>query len=88
MTPCAYPREPDPETPADLVIRVFGGVRAAARACGRDPSTVSRWQRDGMVPADVQGVFLDLAEALILPIRADDLIMRRRAPREVRDGRR
>jgi DNA-binding transcriptional regulator YdaS (Cro superfamily) len=37
-------------TPVELAIDMFGGVRKLARALGRDPAAVSRWQKSGVVP--------------------------------------
>ena len=71
--------------PADYVIHIFGGVRATARALGRSPSSVSRWQtytnRDGVVgaiPSALQALILDRAEELDLDISAVDLIQGRK----------
>ncbi len=48
-------------TPVELAIDMFGGVRKLARALGRDPAAVSRWQKSGVVPTSVQRRLLELA---------------------------
>lgn len=73
---------PEPaQTPAQTVIRMFGGVRATARIIGRSSSTVSRWQKpraeggtDGRVPSTSQKKLLDYAQAHGLPLTAEQLI--------------
>lgn len=72
-------------TPAEYVIRTFGGVRATGRAIGRDFSAVSRWQRRvdktgqvGGIPRVLHTVILKKAEAMGLDITADDLIYGRK----------
>lgn len=66
--------------PAEYVIHVFRGVRAAARALGRDPSSVSKWRLpkerkgcDGFVPGPVRQTILTKARELGLDIDSEDL---------------
>lgn len=62
-------------SPAKLVIDTFGGVRAAARALGRSPSSVSRWQNgDGLIPSTVQAQIMKLAREQGLDLTSDELI--------------
>lgn len=42
-------------TPARYVIKQFGGVRAAAKAIGVSPSTVSTWNKR-KTPKDYRGL--------------------------------
>ena len=43
------------ETPVQILIKEFGGVRPLARAVHRDAASVSRWQKgDGLVPTTIQ----------------------------------
>jgi transposase len=70
--------------PADYVISQFKGVRATARALGRHPSTVSRWQRtkdergtDGQIPRQVMSKILAKARELKLDITVQDLLLGR-----------
>jgi len=70
--------------PADYVIHAFKGVRATARAIGRHPSSVSRWQvpknrkgTDGMIPHRAQHLVLEAAQNLELDITPTDLIIGR-----------
>ncbi len=71
-------------TPAAYVIRTFGGVRKTARIIGRDPSSVSMWNKsredrgtDGNIPSLAQHKILEEAKALGLDITPDDLILGR-----------
>lgn len=66
--------------PANYVIHVFGGVRPAARALGRDPSAVSRWssryfqgQQSGTIPTSAREIILNYAKQNGLPITSKDL---------------
>jgi hypothetical protein len=68
-------------TPADYVIRAFGGVRPLARALGANPSSVSRWPKaraaggcDGAIPTAQQKKILDLAKIHGKDITEKDLI--------------
>ena len=68
-------------SPAATVIRAFGGVRPLARALGKAPSSISRWQRqrkrggtEGTIPASDQRRVLDVAASLGLKLTADDLV--------------
>ena len=38
------------QTPAELVISIFGGIRQAARALDCRPSTIHQWTKTGVVP--------------------------------------
>lgn len=78
-------------TPAEYVIYVFNGVRATARAVGRSPSTVSKWQKpkdqkghDGYVPSNVQRKILEVARERGLDITAKDLIFGRKLVRDAK----
>lgn len=66
------------QTPVDVVIEVFGGVCAVARAINRDPSAVSRWQARRKIPNALQAELLDAAKARNLNLTADDLICGRK----------
>jgi len=68
-------------SPAEYVIQVFGGVRATARAIGRSPSSISKWQKprsqggsDGCVPNAAQRIILEQAKKQGLDITPGDLI--------------
>ena len=66
--------------PAAYVVHVFGGVRATARALGKTPPTISRWQHPrrehlkGLVPSKYHREILEKAKALDLDISAHDLV--------------
>ena len=69
------------KTPADKVIAAFGGVRATARAVGRNPSQVSRWRQSrdagglgGRVPAGVMPVILREIQGGKLALAVENLI--------------
>jgi len=49
------------ETPVQILIKEFGGVRALARAVNRDPASISRWQKTGLVPSNMQKKVLETA---------------------------
>jgi len=72
-------------TPAEYVIKKFGGVRKTAKAIGRDAGAVSKWRQPkdrrgtgGAIPGGAQLAILDAAERLGLDITATDLIKGRR----------
>ena len=64
-------------TPVELAIDMFGGVRKLARALGRDPAAVSRWQKSGVVPTSVQRRLLELAWERNINITAHDIVFGR-----------
>ena len=64
-------------TPVEMAIDMFGGVRKLARALGRDPAAVSRWQKSGVVPTSVQRRLLELAWERGIDISAHDMIFGR-----------
>lgn len=71
--------------PAEFVIHRFGGVRATAKAIGRDKAAVSRWRvpkekrgTDGRIPSLAQAAVLDAAKRFKKDITANDLIHGRR----------
>lgn len=74
-------------SPAAYVIQTFGGVRATARAIGRDPSSIAKWRMPrgerkglgGRVPGVLQTRILEEAEKRGLDIRPEDLILGRTA---------
>jgi transposase-like protein len=68
-------------TPADYVIKIFGGVRATARTLNRTPSTISKWRHyqskyapKGTLPSNAIPQILKKAQELQLDITAEDLI--------------
>jgi transposase-like protein len=70
-----------PVSPADKVIKAFGGVRATARVLGRNASSVSRWRKPvseggtgGRVPGGLLSDVLAAAREQGLALSADDLI--------------
>ena len=64
-------------SPVDLAINRFGGVRALARAIGRDPAAISRWKKTGTVPTSVQRRILEVAWGRGMDITAHDMIFGR-----------
>jgi hypothetical protein len=65
------------QTPAQYVIEAFQGVRATARAIGRSPSSVSKWQIKGQIPRPAQKRILEVAQERGLDITPGDLILGR-----------
>ena len=59
--------------PAHYVIHIFGGVRATARAIGRDPGAIVRWKYTGQVPSVAQRLILNVAKKRRLDITPNDL---------------
>ena len=60
--------------PAAYVIQEFRGVRATARVLGLSPSTVSRWQRTGLIPGEHHVPILKAAKKSGIDISADNLV--------------
>jgi hypothetical protein len=67
--------------PSEYVVKVFGGVRATARAIGRCPASVSKWSDkrknrgcDGNIPSRAQRIILDIAKRKKMDITPSDLI--------------
>lgn len=65
--------------PSQLVVSVFGGVRPAARLLNCEPSTVSRWNKTGLVPAHFQRKVLHVAWEKGVDLTAHDLVFGREA---------
>lgn len=67
-------------SPADIVIKFFGGVTATARATGKCHSAVSMWktQGEGYVPLEVVRIVLRMSKKKRIPMKAEDLIFGRR----------
>lgn len=68
-------------TPAEVVIDVFGGVRATARVAEVNPSTVCRWLKPrqhggtgGMVPTEHMQHLLEAALAMGKLLTAEHLV--------------
>jgi hypothetical protein len=60
--------------PAELAIRLFGGVVALARAVGRNPSSVSRWQKTGQIPTGCLKLVLDAAQREGIELSSEELV--------------
>ena len=66
------------QTPYEVLISEFGGVRALARAIDRNPGAVNKWRkRDGAIPSSIQRKVLETAWAMGIKITADDIIFGR-----------
>lgn len=68
-------------SPAQWIIKVFGGVRATARKLNADKGQISRWLQPeekkgtgGGIPRKKQLLILEIAEKEGLDITAQDLI--------------
>lgn len=71
-------------TPADVVIRKFGGVMALSREISRSPSSISKWRFPrkrkgcgGLIPSRVQPLILAASNRLGLGLSPADLILGR-----------
>lgn len=51
------------KTPSSLVVELFGGVRATARALKLSPGAISKWKATGLVPSKHHKPLLDAAKA-------------------------
>lgn len=73
-------------TPAEVVIRSFGGVNKTAAALGIHKTSVSAWtnpklkKKVGLVPTGIQRRVLEVAHELGIKLRPKDLILGRRIP--------
>jgi len=67
-------------TPVQLLIAEFGGVRALARSVHRDAASISRWQKSGLVPTNMQKKVLETAWDNNINISAHELIFGRDDP--------
>lgn len=65
------------QTPVDLAVAAFGGVRALARILDCDPAAVSRWKKAGTIPHSKQRRLLERAWEKGVDITAHDLIFGR-----------
>jgi len=76
-------------SPAEYVIRVFGGVRKTARAVGRSPASVSKWRAKkknngsgGRIPTAAAERILSIAKETGLDITPFDLLCGRKVDRK------
>lgn len=81
--------------PAAYVVRLFGGVRATARAAGRTPGAVCLWKKSakdggggGKVPAGVRRTLLRVAKKRGLDLTSNDLDFGREVLRSQRTKKR
>jgi len=71
-------------TPAERVIRKFGGQSALARLLGKGPSTVFHWKSTGAIPAKWHGLLLELATEHNVDLLPEDLVLPDQTPPAVR----
>ena len=66
--------------PAQYLVYKFGGVRKAARAIGRSPSAICRWNsRDrGRIPSEATSAVLAAAARMNLDITPNDILLGRK----------
>lgn len=72
-------------TPAEVVIKEFGGIRELARALEIHPSSVWQWKqprnsgrgRDGLIPSDFHETILNLAKLRQVTVTPTDLVLGR-----------
>ena len=66
------------QTPYEVLISEFGGVRSLARTIDRDPGSVNKWRkRDGTIPSSIQRKVLETAWAKGIKITAHEIIFGR-----------
>ena len=66
------------QTPYEILISEFGGVRSLARAIGRDPGSVNKWRKgDGTIPSSIQRKVLETAWDRGIRITAHEIIFGR-----------
>ncbi len=67
-------------TPAEVVIRSFGGIGKTARALGIDKTSVSQWTNPrrrkvvGLIPNKVQRKVLEVAREMNIQLTTRDII--------------
>jgi len=61
------------QPPVEVVISRFG-IRPLARDLGIDPSTITRWRKNGLVPAEYHVKIIELSRD---ELSADDLVFGR-----------
>jgi hypothetical protein len=68
-------------SPAEYVVRIFGGVRRTAAEIGRSPAAVSKWSKPienhgcgGKVPRLAQETIMHIAKLRKLDITPSDLM--------------
>lgn len=68
-------------SPATCAVKAFGGVRALARAIGKSPSSVCRWNKSrrrggcaGRIPSLAMVKILKAASAKGVTITAEELV--------------
>lgn len=66
-------------TPSQFVIKQFKGIRPLARAVGRSPATIFRWQAIGYIPTKAQQDVLLAAKRRGLDVKPQDLVVGRNA---------
>jgi hypothetical protein len=71
-------------SPAEYVIRTFGGVRATARALGRSAAAISKWRKPreekgtgGQIPRKAMWELLAKSRELGLDLNPNDLLLGR-----------
>ena len=65
------------QTPYEVLISEFGGVRELARQVGRDAGSVSKWRKQGTIPSSIQRKVLETAWAKGIKITAHEIIFGR-----------
>ncbi len=64
------------DSPAQRVVRLFGGQSALARLIGKNQSTVQHWVSTGAIPAKWHGPLMALARENDIGLRAEDFLPR------------
>src|SRR6266567_1214372 len=64
------------DSPAQRVVRLFGGQSALARLIGKNQSTVQHWVSTGAIPAKWHGPLMAFARENDIGLRAEDFLPR------------
>ena len=69
------------DTPANIIVKRFGGVRKLARALGVEPSTVCRWRKPaaqggtgGLIPSRQQVAIRAAADRLGIKLKPSEMV--------------
>ena len=65
------------QSPYEVLISEFGGVRELARQVGRDAGSVSKWRKQGTIPSSIQRKVLETAWKRGIKITAHEIIFGR-----------
>tara|TARA_B100000214_G_scaffold369154_1_gene341754 strand:+ start:4317 stop:4562 length:246 start_codon:yes stop_codon:yes gene_type:complete len=65
------------QSPVDILIEEFGGIRPLARAVGRNSGSIWKWSKSGLVPSNMQQKVLTVCWDKDLNVTPHDIIFGR-----------